>query len=106
MVGWTRTLPMLRVFGQPEVLPGLAAVGGLVDAVAVGDVAADGRLAHADVDDVGVGLGNGDRAHRGALEEAVGDVPPVLTAVVGSSRRRRRSSRTRQSRASTRGRPP
>ena len=37
---------------EAEVRPGLAAVGGPVDAVADGRVAADARLAHADVDDV------------------------------------------------------
>src|SRR5688572_13511061 len=39
---------------QPDVGPGAAGVGGAVDAVAVGDVDADRRLAHAGVDDVGV----------------------------------------------------
>ena len=37
---------------EAAVRPGLAAVGGLVDAVAVRDVAANRRLAHADVDHV------------------------------------------------------
>src|SRR5262249_13289097 len=47
------------------VLPGLAAVGGAVDAVARLHVAADVRLARADVDDVGVGRGHGDGAEGG-----------------------------------------
>ena len=45
---------------KTEVGPGLAAVDGAVDAVAVADVAADLGLAHAGVDHVGVGLGGGD----------------------------------------------
>ncbi|GBD16895.1 hypothetical protein HRbin26_01805 [bacterium HR26] len=68
---------------QPDVLPGAAAVGRLVDAVAVGDVAADAGLAGADIDDVGVGLADGDSADRGALEVAVGDVLPGHPAVGG-----------------------
>ena len=43
----------------PDVLPALAAVGGLVDAVAGGDIPADVGLARADVDDVGLGRGDG-----------------------------------------------
>ena len=44
--------------------PGLAAVGGLVDAVADGEVGADDAGAGADVDDVGIGRRHGDRADR------------------------------------------
>jgi hypothetical protein len=50
----------LRV-GEADVRPGLAGVGRLVGAAALNDVAADVRLARADVDDVGIGRGNGDR---------------------------------------------
>ena len=73
-------LPLLL----PDVLPGLAAVGGLVDAVAGHDVAADVGLAGADVDDVGIGRRDGDGADgRGRLivedrlpgEAAVGRLP-------------------------------
>src|SRR5579884_1467543 len=69
--------------GKAQMLPGRAGVGGLPHAVAVRDVAADGRLAHADVDHVRVGRGDGDGADRRALEEAVGDVLPVDAAVGG-----------------------
>jgi hypothetical protein len=40
--------------GEAEVFPGLAAVGGLVDAVAEGDRVADVGLAAADINDVGI----------------------------------------------------
>ena len=66
--------------GQAQVAPGLAAVVGLVDAVAVRDVAADAGLARAGVDDVRIGVGDRDRADRGG-EEAVRDVLPVRAAV-------------------------
>ncbi len=69
--------------GEAPVRPGAAGVGRAVDAVAGGDVAADGRLAHAGVDDVGVGAGDGDGAHGAGLEEAVGDRVPGGAAVGG-----------------------
>ena len=69
--------------GEAEVGPGLALVGGLVDAVAVGDVAAKGGFTHAHVDDVGVGLGDGYSADGAGLEVAVGYVLPEHASVVG-----------------------
>ena len=47
---------------EADVGPGLALIGGLVHAVAVGVLAADVGLAGADVDDVGVRRGDGDGA--------------------------------------------
>ena len=69
--------------GQAHVGPGLPAVGGPIHPIAVGHVAADARLAHAGVNDVGVGRGHGDGAHRGGIEVAVGNILPVGAAVVG-----------------------
>src|SRR5581483_6037511 len=69
--------------GQAKVRPGLAGIGGTVDAVAVGDVAADAGLSHAGIDDVRVRLGDGDGADGGGAHEAVGDVLPVGAAVGG-----------------------
>ena len=64
--------------------PRAARVGGLVDAVAVRrHDAADGVLAHADVDDVRVGGRDRDRADRRGLHLAVGDVGPRAAAVGG-----------------------
>ena len=68
---------------EAEVRPGCAGVVGAVYAVAVGEVDADARLAHARIHDVGVRLGDGDRADRGGVEEAVGYVLPVRAAVGG-----------------------
>ena len=75
--------PDVAGVAQADGSPGAAAVGGPVDAVAVRDVAADAGLAHADVDHVGVGRRDGERADGGGLEEAVGDVLPVRAAVGG-----------------------
>ena len=69
--------------GQAAVSPRLAAVAGLVDAVTVADVGADGRFAHAHVDHVGVRRRHGDIAHRRTLEVAVGNVDPRRTGVGG-----------------------
>ncbi len=64
----------------PDVVPGLAGVDRLVDAVARPHVAADVRLPRADVDDVGIGRGDGDRADRGD-RLVVEDGAPVDAAV-------------------------
>src|SRR5215469_16298381 len=47
---------------EAEMLPGFAGVGGLVNAVTVGDVATNGSLAHANIDHVGVGGRDGNAA--------------------------------------------
>ncbi len=49
---------------EPHALPGLAGVGRLVDAVPLGDVASDERLAGPGPDDVRVRGGNGKRPNR------------------------------------------
>src|SRR5688572_25050058 len=68
--------------GEADVLPGLSGIERLPHAVAMGDVAAHGLLTGADVNDVGIGLGDGDRAD-GPAEEPVGDRLPALAAVSG-----------------------
>src|SRR5262249_13932845 len=73
----------LRAFLETAVLPGLPRVGGLVHAVAVGDVAADRRFAHADVQHVGIGLSDRDGAHRAGADGAVADRQPAVAAVRG-----------------------
>ena len=75
--------PDLAAVGQADVRPGLAGVGRLVDPVARRQVAAQARLAHADVDDVRIRLRDGDRADRSGPEEAVRDVAPGHAGVVG-----------------------
>ncbi len=62
--------------------PGLAGVGRFEHAVAVRHVAADGVLAGADVDHVGVGLTHPDRAD-GPAEVLIGDGQPGIAAVGG-----------------------
>ncbi len=66
---------------QSDVRPRRAAVRRAIDAVAVRHVPADARFAGAGVHDVAVGRGDVDRADRGGLEEAVGDVLPVGAAI-------------------------
>ena len=68
---------------QPDVPPGLARVGGLVDPVADDDVAAQAVGAGRNVDDVRVRIGHPDRADRPRPEVAVRDVAPVVPAVGG-----------------------
>jgi len=77
----------------PDVRPGLSGVGGLVDTVAHGDVAARTARAGADVDHVGVRRGDLDIADRGDVEKVVryvvpadariGRLPNAATAVAG-----------------------
>src|SRR5580658_4304178 len=64
-------------------LPGSACIGGLVDSVALHDVAAKFGFAHPDIDHVGVGFRYRYRAHRRALDLAIGDGPPDQAAVRG-----------------------
>ena len=70
----------LRV-GEAGVFPGAAGVGGLVDAIALHDVAAQFGFAHPDVDRIGIGLGDRDGADGGAMDLAIGDRAPGGAAV-------------------------
>ena len=56
------TLPMAWVSLQPDIFPGLSAVERFVDSVAMRDVAADASLSGSYINDVGIGLGDGDAA--------------------------------------------
>ena len=68
---------------QPEVRPGLAGVGRLVDAVAGGEVGTNDPGARAHVDHAGVGRGNSDCAN-GARALLVEQRQPVGTVVRGA----------------------
>ena len=63
--------------------PGLPRIARLVDAVTLGEVASHAGLAHAGVDDVGVRLGDGERADRAGPEVAVRHRQPGDAAVLG-----------------------
>src|ERR1043166_5546340 len=63
--------------------PGFARVGGLVDTVALRDIASNLPLAHPDVNDVGVRVAYSDRANGGSVEEPVRYAPPALSRVRG-----------------------
>ena len=67
--------------GQAEVPPALPGIVRAVDAVALEDVGAQLHLAHADVDDVGVGRRDRDRADRGAADLPIGHRSPCGPAV-------------------------
>ncbi len=81
VAGVDADLADVTAVGQPHVRPRLAAVGRLVDAVAVGDVDPDGRLPRSRVDDAGIRLGHRQRTDGRRSEVAVGDVLPVRAAV-------------------------
>ena len=68
---------------EADIAPGAAGIHALVDAVAVRRVAAHAGFAHAGVDDIGVGIGHRQRAHRAGLELAVGDRKPGQPAIGG-----------------------
>ena len=70
--------------GETEVPPALPGIVRAVDAVALENVGAQLHLAHADVDDVGVGRRHRDRADRSAADLPIGHRSPCGT--------RRRSS--------------
>ena len=69
-------------FRQPHVLPALAVVHRAVHAVAMGDVGTQAALAHPDVDDAGIGLGDRQRPDRGSFEVRIRDVAPARTRIV------------------------
>ena len=80
--------------GQSDVFPVLPRVARFVDTVALHDVAAQLRLTHADVDDVGIGGRHRDRADRGAGNLSVGDRRPRRARRRWSSTARRRWRRS------------
>jgi hypothetical protein len=68
---------------ETDELPRLAAVGRLVDAASRGDVAAHAVRAGTEIDNPGIGVGDGDRPGRSQRHLAVGDRQPVRAAVRG-----------------------
>ena len=68
---------------QAAMLPTAPAIAGFVDAIAMRNINADGRLAHARVNDIGVALADRQRADRAGFEIAIGDILPVLPGIVG-----------------------
>ena len=91
---------------RPTVGPRLAGVGGLVDAVALHDVAAQGDLPHPDEHDVGVRLRDGDGADRRTSDLAVGHGLPRGRRRPWSSRARRRPPRSSPRTGGPATRPP
>jgi len=57
--------------GEANEVPGLPGVDGFVDAVTADDVATDAGFPCSDIDDVGVGLGDGDSAALGTFEKMI-----------------------------------
>jgi hypothetical protein len=61
---------------EADIAPRATGIHALVDPVAVGRVAAHAGFAHAGVDDIGIGIGHRQRAHRTGLKLAVGNRKP------------------------------
>src|SRR5262249_27656264 len=68
---------------QSDMAPASAGIGGLVEAVAIGDVEPDRRLTGAGIDDVRIRWRHGDRADSGAAHVAVGHAAPEHAAILG-----------------------
>ena len=68
---------------EADVFPGAAGVSGFINAIAGGRVAADASLAHAGVDDIGIGFGDGERADGTGCDLTIGDREPVESTVSG-----------------------
>ena len=74
----------LSCIGQANMFPGRAGIRGLVHAVTVtGRDTPDGRLARAYVDDIDVGIRNGNRTNRADTEIFIGNVLPGNTRIPG-----------------------
>ena len=70
-------------FLQTQVRPVLAAVGGLIDTITPGHVVSHLGLAHAHVHDVGVAVGNRNRANRTRAERIITERHPGQTRIGG-----------------------
>ena len=81
VVGVNADAPNVMGVAQTGIVPGLAAVAGLINAVTVRNVQTDGRFAGAGVDHIGVGRGYRQRADGRTGEKTVGDVLPIDAAV-------------------------
>jgi len=66
---------------QSNVVPSLAAVVRTIDAIAEGDVAANAGFTGADINYIGIGVGDRDAADRGGglfIEEGSQEMPPSM----------------------------
>ena len=61
---------------EADVLPGLSGIDGLVDSIAMREVAARAAFAHAGVDDIAVGSSHGNRTHGAGLERVIAERLP------------------------------
>src|SRR5260370_32597055 len=69
---------------KPDKLPGLAGVDGFVYSVSADDVAANASLSRADINDVGIGFGNRERADgRRSVPLLVKEGLPIEAAIRG-----------------------
>ncbi len=75
--------PDLAHLAQAEEVPGPPRIGGFVDASSGDHVAADAVGASADVNDVGIRVGESDRPDRAGLEVPVRHVAPGVAVVGG-----------------------
>ena len=83
IVGMHEDITDMARGGKADICPGASAVSGLIHAVTMRDIAADRRFARTGIDHIGIGGGNGERAHRSRLKEPVRDIGPVGAAVCG-----------------------
>src|SRR5262245_31551682 len=67
---------------QADVGPGFSGVDRLIDAIAGRQIAAQARLAHADVHDVRIRLRDGDRTDRAGPEKTVRHIRPDRARIV------------------------
>ncbi len=83
-VCWMHTQPGNgQRIGQPGMTPRTTGVDGLIDAVALHHVASQLRLAHTDVDHIGIRRRHGNRADRRAGDLAVSDSGPAGSPIDG-----------------------
>src|SRR5262245_19118841 len=73
---------MARVI-QPQMRPAFPCIGRLIEAIAVGNVAANAAFTHTDVDDVGVTVGDSHCADRRGVQIGIRDILPVGAGVGG-----------------------
>src|SRR5437764_13016489 len=66
---------------KTQMSPGPSSISGFAHAIAMRDIASDGRLAHTNIHDIRIGVCDSNRPNRRAFKEAVGYIFPYQSTI-------------------------